>query len=191
MGVSSIVSTEIPLNKYSFFNALQNELLPNTRLELNLTLESDDNLIWQGGANCRVIVTKMELVVPRINFNPEGQSLYASKHITNKKWVYMREEIVRSNSSTSRTGTFRITSGISKPRHCFVFIINDANISSQTANPFLYNTFSTIGDDKTLTSCHLVVFIFIFIYLFCHTTNIMKNNKKKNRKNRFNNGEET
>ena len=101
----------------------------------------------------------MELVAPLINFNPEGQSLYASKYITNKKWVYMREEIVRSNSSRSRTGTFRITSGISKPCHCFIFIINDANISSQTANPFLqvYNTFSTIGNDKTLTSCHLVV----------------------------------
>ena len=32
--------------------------------------------------------------------------------------------------------------------------------------------------------------LFYFIYLFCHTTNIMKNNKN-NRKNRFNNGEET
>ena len=54
----------------------------------------------------------MELVVPKINFNPEGQSLYASKFITNKRWVYMREDIVRSNSSKSRTGTFKITSGI-------------------------------------------------------------------------------
>ena len=80
LGASATVRTEIPLNRYSFFNALQNELLPNTRLELNLTLESDDNLVWQAGANCRVIVTKMELVVPRINFNPEAQSLYASKY---------------------------------------------------------------------------------------------------------------
>ena len=41
LGTSSTVSTEIPLNRYSFFNALQNELLPNTRLELNLDIESD------------------------------------------------------------------------------------------------------------------------------------------------------
>ena len=33
LGISTEVSTEIPLNRYSFFNALQNELLPNTRLE--------------------------------------------------------------------------------------------------------------------------------------------------------------
>ena len=157
LGTSSTVNTEIPLNRYSFFEALRDELLPNTRLELNLELESDANLIWQAGADCRVIVTKMQLLVPRITFNSEGQSLYASKYITNKKWIYLREEIMRSNSSRQRSGHFNITSGISKPRHVFVFIINDANISSQTANPFLYNTFSVSTDPRTLENCHLVV----------------------------------
>ena len=157
LGASSTVNTEIPLNRYSFFEALRDELLPNTRLELNLELESDGNLIWQAGADCRVVVTKMQLLVPRITFNSEGQSLYASKYITNKKWIYLREEIMRSNSSQQRSGHFNITSGISKPRHVFVFIINDANISVQTANPFLYNTFSVSTDPRTLENCHLVV----------------------------------
>ena len=159
LGVSGTVNTEIPLNRYSFFEALRDELLPNTRLELNLELESDGNLIWRAndGANCRVVVTKMQLLVPRITFNSEGQSLYASKYITNKKWIYLREEIMRSNSSQQRSGHFNITSGISKPRHVFVFIINDANINLQTANPFLYNTFSVSSDPRTLENCHLVV----------------------------------
>ena len=157
LGTSTTVSTEIPLNRYSFFDALRDELLPNTRLELNLELESDANLIWQAGANCRVVVTKMQLMVPRITFNSEGQSLYTSKFITNKKWTYLKEEIMRSNSSQQRSGHFNITSGISKPRHVFVFIINDANISAQTANPFLYNTFSVSTDPRTLSNCHLVV----------------------------------
>ena len=127
-------------------------------MELNFELESDANLIWQAGADCRVVVTKMQLLVPRITFNSEGQSLYASKYITNKKWIYLREEIMRSNSSQQKSGHFNITSGISKPRHVFVFIINDANISSQTANPFLYNTFSvSTNDNKKLENCHLVV----------------------------------
>ena len=65
LGLSATVSTEIPLNRYGFFGALHDELLPNTRLELNLELESDGNLIWQAGANCRVIVTKMQLLVPQ------------------------------------------------------------------------------------------------------------------------------
>ena len=128
-------------------------------MELNLELESDANLIWQAGADCRVIVTKMQLLVPRITFNSEGQSLYASKYITNKKWIYLREEIMRSNSSRQRSGHFNITSGISKPRHVFVFIINDTNIGAQTANPFLYNTFSVgaTGNLRKLENCHLVV----------------------------------
>ena len=85
LGTSATLSTEIPLNRYSFFRSLRDQLLPNTRLEINLELESDANLIWQAGADCRVIVTKMQLYVPRITFNSEGQSLYASKFITNKK----------------------------------------------------------------------------------------------------------
>ena len=68
----------------------------------------------------------------------------------------MREEIMRSNSSRQRSGHFKISSGISKPRHVFVYIINHANINSQTANPFLYNTFS-VANNRTLTNCHLVV----------------------------------
>ena len=39
----------------------------------------------------------------------------------------------------------------------FVFIINDANIDAQTANPFLYNTFSVSTDPRTLSNCHLEV----------------------------------
>ena len=54
-------------------------------------------------------------------------------------------------------GNFRITNGISKPRHVFVFFINTPNIESQTANPFLYNTFSISTDPRTLNRCYLEV----------------------------------
>ena len=33
---SVVVNTEIPLNRYSFFEALEDELPPSTRLELNI-----------------------------------------------------------------------------------------------------------------------------------------------------------
>ena len=158
LGTSVVVNTEIPLNRYAFFEALRDELLPSTRLELNLEIESDDNLIWRtGGAACRVMITGMELIVPRITFNSEGQSLYLNQFLKPHKWVYLRENVERSNSSTQRSGNFQITSGISKPRHVFVFIINDANIGAQTANPFLYNTFSVSTDPRTLLNCHLSV----------------------------------
>ena len=157
LGTSSTVNTEIPLNRYSFFEMLVDELLPNTRVEMNFEIESDDNLIWQVGANCRVVITRMQLFVPRITFNSQGQSSYMRRYLKNHKWTYLRENVERSNSSRQRSGHFRISTGISKPRHVFVFIINDANIDAQTANPFLYNTFSVSTDPRTLSNCHLEV----------------------------------
>ena len=74
LGTSSTVNTEIPLNRYSFFEMLGDELLPNTRVEMNFEIESDGNLIWQAGADCRVVITRMQLYGPRITFNSEGQS---------------------------------------------------------------------------------------------------------------------
>ena len=157
LGTSQIVTRELPLNRYLFFESLELNLLPSGRLELNIEIESDANLIWQGANNCRVIITKLQLIVPRITFNSEGQSIYMSKFLKPYKWMYLRENIERSNSTTQRAGHFKISSGISKPRHVFVFIINDASIDSQTSNPFLYNTFSVSTDPRTLINCHLEV----------------------------------
>ena len=157
LGTSQIVTRELPLNRYSFFESLELNLLPSGRLELNIELESDANLIWKSADNCRVIITKMQLIVPRITFNSEGQSMYMNKFLKPYKWMYLRENIERSNSTTQRSGHFKISSGISKPRHVFVFIINDASIDSQTSNPFLYNTFSVSTDPRTLSNCYLEV----------------------------------
>ena len=157
LGASKTVTRELPLNRYSFFEALERNLLPSGRLEMNIEIESDGNFIWQAADNCRVILTKLQLIVPRITFNSDGQSIYMSKFLKPYKWSYLRENVERSNSTTQRAGHFKISSGISKPRHVFVFIINDAGIDSQTSNPFLYNTFSVSTDPRTLQNCHLEV----------------------------------
>ena len=157
MGTSAVVTRELPLNRYSLFEALEDKLLPSGRLEANFEIESDANLIWQAADDYRVMITKLQLIVPRITFNSEGHSLYMSQYLKPYKWTYLRENIERSNSTTQRSGHFKISSGISRPRHVFVFTINDANIDSQTTNPFLYNTFGVSTDPKTLQNCFLEV----------------------------------
>ena len=143
LGDSATVRCEIPLNRYSFFESLEDKLLPNTKIELNIELESDGNLIWRtGGNDCRVILTRFQLFVPRLTFNKKGQELYLKNYLKPYKWKYLNEVVERSNNSQQQTGQFRITNAISKPRHVFVFAINVANIDSQTANPFLYSTFA-------------------------------------------------
>ena len=54
------------------------------------------------------------------------------------KWTYLNENVERSNNSKQKTGHFRRTNGISKPRHVFVFIVNTADIDDQRSNPFLF-----------------------------------------------------
>ena len=131
LGTSSTVVTEIPLNRYSFFERLEDELLPNTRVELNFETEKDGNVHWQAGADCRVIITRMQLIIPRITFNSEGQELYMRTYLRPHKWTYLRENIETSGATKQRSGNFRITSGINKPRNVFVFIINTDTIDDQ------------------------------------------------------------
>ena len=157
LGDSATVRCEIPLNRYSFFEALENKLLPNTKIELNIEIESDGNLIWRAGGNdCRVILTRFQLFVPRITFNSKGQEIYLKNYLKPYKWKYLNEVVERSNNSQQQTGHFRITNAISKPRHVFVFAINTANIDSQTANPFLYNTFN-LPNNANMSRCYLEV----------------------------------
>ena len=144
LGRSNIVNCEIPLNRYSFFEALKDKILPYSNFELNIEFESDNNLIWrQLGQVCRIIITKLQLFIP--------QSTIITK-MTPKS--YLNEYVTNSTDLRQREGNFRITNDISKPRHVFIFIVNSANFNSQTANPFLYQTFN-VADNRKLTRCYL------------------------------------
>ena len=157
LGDSATVRCDIPLNRYSFFEALEDKLLPNTKIEIKIELESDNNLIWRtGGNNCRVILTRLQLFVPKLMFNDDGMKLLLPNYLKPYKWKYLNEVVERSNNSQQQTGQFRITNAISKPRHVFVFAINTANIESQTANPFLYNTFN-LPNNANISRCYLEV----------------------------------
>ena len=72
------------------------------------------------------------------------------------KWNYLRGMVEKSDTLQQETGSFRISTGINKPRHVFVFIINAANENLQTQNKFLYNTFN-VANDQQMQSCHLEV----------------------------------
>ena len=163
LGLSTVVNCEIPLNRYSFFEELQDKLLPNMKINLEIEFEDDKNLIWrQGNADApgesyRLIIKRLQLFVPRLLFNSEGQKLYTENYLKPYKWTYLKEAVFTSNISTQNSGHFRITNGISKPRHVFIFFINNANINDQRYNPFLYNTFSISTNPRTLTRCHLEV----------------------------------
>ena len=151
------VNCEIPLNRYSFFEALEDKLLPNTKIELNFEIESDANLVFQAGADCRVIVKRLQLYIPKLTFNAEGQKLYMENYLKPYKWTYLNEVVHTSNNLQQQTGHYRITTAISKPRHVFVWAINTARINAQTANPFIYDTFGNLPANADVSRCYLEV----------------------------------
>ena len=163
LGLSTTVNCEIPLNRYSFFEELQDKLRPNMKIDLDIEFEDYKNLIWRqgdddaAGTSYRLIIKRLQLFVPRLIFNSEGQKLYMENYLKPYKWTYLKEAVFTSNISTQNSGHFRITNGISIPRHVFIFFINNANLNNQLENPFLYNTFSISTDPRTLTRCHLEV----------------------------------
>ena len=164
LGASAEVNCEIPLNRYSFFEELQDKLLPNVKIELQIEMENDKNLIWRGdaqadaaGTSYRLIVTRLQLYVPLLIFNSEGQKLYLENYLKPHKWSYLTETTYNQDMRTQHTGNFRLANGILKPRHVFIFFINNANLDNQLENPFLYNTFSVSTNPRTLTQCYLEV----------------------------------
>ena len=126
-------------------------------------MENDKNLIWRVGAadaagtTYRLIVTRLQLYVPRLIFNSEGQTLYLENYLKPHKWTYLTETTYNQDMRTQLTGNFRLTNGILKPRHVFIFFINNDNLDDQLHNPFLYNTFSVSRNPRTLDQCYLEV----------------------------------
>ena len=93
LGAAAEVNCEIPLNRYSFFEALQDKLLPNTKIDLNIEFDDDKNLFWRQGAadaagtSYRLIVRRLQLFVPRLVFNSEGQMDLLERNCVHIKFV--------------------------------------------------------------------------------------------------------
>ena len=100
--------------------------------------------MFQAGANCRVIVKRLQLYIPKLTFKAEGQKLYMENYLKPYKWTYLNEVVHTSNNLQQQTGHYRITTAISKPRHVFVWAIKTASVNAQTANPFIYDTLGNL-----------------------------------------------
>ena len=75
------VNLIVPLNKYSFFAASQNVVHPTGKMELNITLERDENVLYKDAAAAegRYVVTKMRLWAPKMELNSAGMNKFGAK----------------------------------------------------------------------------------------------------------------
>ena len=132
LGNSSIVNCEIPLNRYSFFEAFKDKMLPDARFELNIDFENDNNLIWREGNDvCRVIITKLQLYIPSVKCTTTAP----------KSWTYLNEYVTNSTDLRQREGNFRITNEVSKPRSCFYFYCKQCKYKLTNSKPIFIPNF--------------------------------------------------
>ena len=140
----------IPLNLYSYFAAFRNNLHPNLKINIKLTLENDDNIILRNttapAPASKVILTKLRLWAPKIIFNEEGLKAYLAEYLKPKTWIYHKEhqEIKQSGATND---AFRVTTGIRRPRHVFIWAVPTLSYNNQGANIFTFGI-SNIGGNR-------------------------------------------
>ena len=144
---AAVNNISIPLNLYSYFAAFKNNLHPNLKTNILLKLENDDNIIFRhaDAPDSKVILTKLRLWVPKIIFNEVGLKNYLAEYLKPKTWIYHKEhqEIKQSNATND---AFRISTGIRRPRHVFIWAVLTADYNNQEENIFTFGLDKVGGD---------------------------------------------
>ena len=147
----------IPLNLYSYFGAFKNNLHPNLKTTILLTLENDNNIIFKNAnaPDSKVIIIKFRLWAPKIIFNEDGLKVYLADYLKPKTWIYQKEhhEIKQSGATND---SFRVTAGIRRPRHVFIWAVPTASYDNQGANIFTF-ALNKVGGNRSFIRAQLEI----------------------------------
>ena len=142
-----VKNISIPLNLYSYFASFKRNIHPNLKINIELRLEQDVNLIFRNAAeDGKIIVSKLRLWCPKLIFNAEGLKLYRSDYMKPKKWPYLAEYFYKfTRAGDNRGDMVRLVTSIRKPRHVYILTVPEASYATQTANIFVFDT-NSIGN---------------------------------------------
>ena len=150
----------IPLNLYSYFASFKRNIHPNLKINIEIRLEQDINLIFRdaGADDGKIIVSKLRLWCPKLIFNAEGLNLYRSDYMKPKKWPYLAEFFQKfTRAGDNRGDMVRLVTSIRKPRHVFIWTVPEASYAAQTANIFVFDTNSIGANNAHFSRAQLVV----------------------------------
>ena len=154
-----IQNISLPLNLYSYFASFKRNIHPNLKINIEIRLEQDANLIFRNAAeDGKIIVTKLRLWCPKLIFNAEGLNLYRSDYMKPKKWAYLAEYFYKfTRAGDNRGDMVRLVTSIRKPRHVFIWTVPEASYAVQTANIFVFDTNSIGTNNIHFSRAQLVV----------------------------------
>ena len=152
------VNVLIPLNRWSFFEELNDEMLVPMQLQFNIEINSDDELVHKvlAADAGRVVINRFVLWVPRLTPRDSMYDKFVSSFLKQTQWKYLRE-MYNVSAPTNTSGFFQISSSIDNVKHIFVYLKNsyrNAELHSQVElSPYTMNTFSLPG--ASLNNCRL------------------------------------
>lgn len=153
------IETIIPLNRYAFFEELEDKILPPLPLELELALQNDEEMIHQAAAlgdAQRVVVRTLELWVPMLRFSPEGQLKMNENFLKPHKWTYLKETVMPSTSRTDASAVWQISPGVKNAKHVFIYFQQTQRNESAAHSPYFFDTFNIDRDNSAkLATCRL------------------------------------
>ena len=159
-GGAKNINVLIPLNRFSFFEELEDKMLVPMQLQFEITLQDDGELIHMAnGVDAgRVVVNRFLLWVPRLTPKDSLYDKFVSSFLKETQWKYLREMYQKSAPATS-SGFFQISASIDNVRHIFVWLKRTAPPNDDPAedNPYLMDTFKLNAADanSSLLNCRL------------------------------------
>ena len=117
------VNVIIPLNRYSFFEGLEDKMLIPMQLEFSLQLQNDDELLQelQAADDGRVVINRLLLWVPKLTPKDSLYNKFVSSFLKEDKWTYLRE-MYQMSAPTHSSGFFQIPSSIDNVVAIFVYL---------------------------------------------------------------------
>ena len=160
-GGAKSINEIIPLNRYSFFEELEDKMLPPMQLTFELDLNNDDELIHKAAAADpgRVVVTRLYLWLPRLTPKDSAYGEFVKDFLKPTKWTYMKDMYIQSANTRAVQNMFQISPAIDNVKHVFIYLqrTNGPNNEESERTPYIFDTFKLNAADtnSSLASCRL------------------------------------
>ena len=132
----------IPLNSMEFFQSMRNTLLPPTKVEITVDIESDSILLYKTGglAEGKITMNNIFLCYEKLSLNAANKLLYTKFLSTPQTIKFYRESINTQTSLKNREKNIILYETCSKPRELFIWFSDTANRNSQDNDAFKIDT---------------------------------------------------
>ena len=151
------VNVIITLNRYSFFEELENRMLVPMQLQFSIQLQNDNELIYMNAGTDagRVVVNRFLLWVPKLTPKDNLYDKFVNSFLIKNSWTYNREMYAVSGPTQS-SGFFQISSSIDNVKAIFVYL-QRAKTNNAEENPYIFDTFklNAANNNSSITTCRL------------------------------------